>query len=223
VSALPAQLVDGLWRWTARHPEWHPGEFGAEVAAFAVRADGVTLLIDPLLPEGGTRAAVLEALDAIVDGPAAILVTIPYHARSSEELAARYRATIHGHPATAKRLEDASAFRVAEPGAPLPGGARAFAIGRPRRFERPMWLPSQRAVVFGDAVVETGGELRVWAQSAVDEGRRRFHRERFNPTLEPLVALDPRRVLVTHGEPVLEGGRAALAAALVAEPFWHHG
>jgi hypothetical protein len=223
VSALPAELVDGLWRWTARHPEWHPGEFGAEVAAYAVRADGVTLLIDPLLPEGGTRAAVLEALDGIVDGPAAILVTIPYHARSSEELAARYGAAIHGHPATAKRLGDASAFRVAEPGAALPGGARAFAIGRPRRFELPMWLPSQRAVVFGDAVVETGGELRVWAQSAVDEGRRRFHRERFNPTLEPLVGLDPRRVLVTHGEPVLEGGRDALAAALAGEPFWHHG
>jgi hypothetical protein len=223
VSALPAELAEGLWRWTARHPEWHPGEFGAEVAAFALRAGDVTLLVDPMLPEGGARAAVLDALDGIVDGPAAVLVTIPYHARSAEELAARYGATIHGHPATAKRLTDANAFRAAEPGAPLPGGARAFAIGRPRRFELPLWLPSHRAVAFGDAVVETGGVLRVWAQSAVDERRRRFHRERFNPTLEPLVDLDPRRVLVTHGEPILDGGREALAAALAGEPFWHHG
>jgi hypothetical protein len=223
VSTLPVELADGLWRWSARHPEWHPGEFGREVAAFAVRAGGVTLLVDPLLPDDDARAALLEALDEIVGGAVAILVTIPYHARSSEELAARYGATIHGHPATAKRLKTAGGFRIADPEAPLPGGARAFAIGRPRRFEQPLWLPSHRALAFGDAVVETGGELRVWAQSSVDEKRRRFHRERFNPTLEPLVRLDPQRVLVTHGEPVLDGGRDALAAALAGEPFWHHG
>jgi hypothetical protein len=220
MSTLPTELAEGLWRWTARHPEWHPGEFGREVAAFAVRAGGVTLLVDPLVADGGEQ---LEALDAIVDGPVAILVTIPYHARSSESLAARYGATIHGPAATAKRLADAGAFRVADPGAPLPGDARAFAIGRPRRFEQPLWLPSHRALAFGDAVVETGGELRVWAQSSVDEGRRRFHHERFNPTLQPLVDLDPQRVLVTHGQPVLEGGRDALASALAGEPFWHHG
>jgi len=45
------KLTDGLWRWTARHPEWHPGEFGAEVACFAAQAGDTTLLIDPLLPQ----------------------------------------------------------------------------------------------------------------------------------------------------------------------------
>ena len=44
------ELTEGLWRWTARHPEWHPGEFGAEVASFAVQAGNDTLLVDPLLP-----------------------------------------------------------------------------------------------------------------------------------------------------------------------------
>ena len=45
------KITEGLWRWTARHPEWHPGEFGAEVASFAAEAgDGTLLLIDPLLP-----------------------------------------------------------------------------------------------------------------------------------------------------------------------------
>src|SRR5919205_1009145 len=24
-------LDDGLWAWRARHPEWHPGKWGAEV------------------------------------------------------------------------------------------------------------------------------------------------------------------------------------------------
>ena len=56
------ELADGLWRWTARHPEWHPGSWGAEVACFAVDAGDVLLLIDPLLPERSEKM-----LDAIVD------------------------------------------------------------------------------------------------------------------------------------------------------------
>ena len=34
------EIAPGLWRWTARHAEWHPGEWGAEVASFAVDASG---------------------------------------------------------------------------------------------------------------------------------------------------------------------------------------
>jgi hypothetical protein len=218
MSATPQELTEGLWRWTARHPEWHPGEFGAEVASFALRAGDETLLIDPLLPDDDGEA--LSGLDAITDGRVSILVTVPYHARSSETLAARYGATIHGHPATAKRLEDASAFRVAEPGAPLPGGARAYTIGRPRRHEQPLWLPSHRAIAFGDAIAEVDGALRLWADSPVADRRRRFYAERFNPTLQPLVELAPDRVLVTHGQPVLSGGRDALAAAMRADPWY---
>jgi glyoxylase-like metal-dependent hydrolase (beta-lactamase superfamily II) len=208
------QLAEGLWRWTARHPEWHPGDFGAEVASFAVDAGDVTLLIDPLVVEE-------DALDDVAaDRRVAILTTIPYHARSAESLAERYGATIHGHPAVAKRLSSSERFTPIDPESPLPGDARAFTIGSPRRFEMPLWLPSHRALVFGDAVVETAGKLRVWVQS--DERSRRRHTvERFNPTLRPLVDLDPEAVLVTHGEPVLSGGAAALDAALDADPWYH--
>jgi glyoxylase-like metal-dependent hydrolase (beta-lactamase superfamily II) len=222
MTSQPVEIAAGLWRWTARHPEWHPGEFGRRVAAFALRADNETLLVDPLLPEDDP-AQVVEALDALVGARVAILVTIPYHTRSAEPLAARYRATIYGHPATAKRLADASAFRPAKPGDALPGGARAFTIGRPRRSEQPLWLPSHRAVAFGDAVVGVDGGLRVWAHAAVDDRMRRFHRERFAPTLEPLVELGPERALVGHGEPVLSNARAALAAALATDPWTRRG
>ena len=51
VSAEPTELAEGLWRWTAHHEEWHPGEWGSRVASFALDAGDVTLLIDPLLPE----------------------------------------------------------------------------------------------------------------------------------------------------------------------------
>ena len=219
------RLTEGLWRWTARHPEWHPGDFGAEVASFAAQAGDTTLLIDPLLPADPSSA--LAVIDETVTQRLAILITNPYHVRSAEELWQRYRddaeTTIHGHPAAAKRLEDRSAFREIEPGAPLPGGVTAHAIGKPRRHETPLHLPSHSALVFGDAVAEVDGQLVVWTSDKVDAKVERFYRERFNPTLEPLLELDFESVLVTHGQPLLSGGKRALRKALDAKPWYHRG
>jgi hypothetical protein len=219
------QLREGLWRWTARHPEWHPGEFGAEVACFAAQAGDTTLLIDPLLPPESEEN--VKGIEGMLADRLAILITIPYHVRSSEELWRRYakdaETTIHGHPACAKRLTDTSAFHPIEPGVPLPGGVTAHTIGKPRRYETPLHLPSHEALVFGDVVAETEGRLVVWATDKVDAKLERFYRERFNPTLEPLLELPFDAVLPTHGQPVLTKGKEALKKALKAKPWYHHG
>jgi hypothetical protein len=219
------KLTQGLWRWTARHPEWHPGQFGAEVASFAAHAGDTTLLIDPLLPP--EPGEVLETIEGTLADRLAILITVPYHVRSAEELWRRYRGdaetTIHGHPAAAKRLEDRSAFRDIEPGTPLPAGVTARTIGKPRRHEMPLHLPSHDALVFGDAVAEVDGRLVVWTSEKVNAKVERFYAQRFNPTLEPLLELDFDSVLVTHGEPLLGGGKRALRKALDAKPWYHHG
>jgi hypothetical protein len=224
VSAQPEELAAGLWRWTTRHPQWHPGEFGREVACYALRAPEALLLVDPLLPDDGAET-VLETLDdAAGGGPVAILITIPYHARSAEALWERYHrqgASIHGHENVAKRLSDRSRLTATKPGDTLPGGAVAHAIGRPRRTEMPLHLPSHDALAFGDSVVEEGGRLRVWSERRVDDRVRSFHAERFNPTLRPLLELGAGRVLVTHGAPVLSAGTRALAEALDADPWYH--
>jgi hypothetical protein len=216
MTHVPQPVAPGIWRWTARHPEWHPGAFGAEVACFAVEADGVTLLVDPLLPGGAADAETIDALDVLVHGDVAVLVSIPYHVRSAEPLADRYGGPILGHAAVRGRLASTERFRAVAPGETgLPGGAEFHRIGKPVRFEMPIWIPAQRALVFGDAVVETGGELRVWDDKPV------FVREKLNPTLAPLVELGAERVLVTHGEPILADGAAELGRALGREPFWH--
>ena len=223
MGAEPREIATGLWRWTARHPDWHPGAFGAEVASYAL-ADGPWLvLIDPLLPD--PPEPVLGLLDSLVAERVEIVVTIPYHVRSAEALWARLRGraptAIRGHPALARRLSDARGFEALEPGTHGPGGIGAYAIGRPRRYERPVLVASHAALAFGDAVVEVDGALRLWSQEPVDDHKARWYAERFAPTLRPLVALASERVLVTHGEPVMTGATAALAAALEAPP-WHH-
>ncbi len=219
------ELTEGLWRWTARHPVWHPGEFGAEVASFAAKANDTTLLIDPLLPP--EPSSVLAVIDENLGKRLAILITVPYHVRSAEELWSRYRGdaetTIHGHPACAKRLEDRSAFHEIDPDVALPGGVTAHTIGKPRRHETPLQLPSHGALVFGDAVAETGGRLVVWSGEKIDAKVERFYRERFNPTLRPLLELDFDAVLATHGQPLMSGGKRALREALDSKPWYHRG
>jgi hypothetical protein len=223
-TTTPRELTAGIWRWTARHPDWHPSGFGDEVAAFALATADCGLLVDPLLPEEDPEP-VLALIDELAAKRLAVLITIPYHVRSAEEIWRRHpkRTTIHGHPAAVKRLKDTSAFVPIEPGAQtLPARVTAHSIGSPRRYEHPLYVPEHDALAFGDAVVEVDGALRVWEQVPADAKRERWYRERFLPTLEPLLDLDADRVLVTHGEPVLKSGRANLKKALAAEPWSRH-
>jgi len=212
------RLDDGLWAWRGRHPEWHPGKWGAEVVSFAVGEPGRTLLIDPLVPD-----ELAPELDAVVQGDVEILITVPYHVRSAGPVSARYGgAAVWGPPACAKRLPDRSVFREVRPDH-APEGVSAYTIGNPRRYEMPLRISSQRALVFGDAVVGTPDGLRVWEQTDGGARRERWYAERFLPTLEPLALLDIERVLVTHGPSVLHGGRLALRDAFALPPWYHHG
>src|SRR5215208_3823408 len=145
---------------------------------------------------------------------------LPYHVRDAERLRRKHgrRCTIWGHEACASRLAKRTGFHAITPQSELPAGVRAHAIGSPRRQEQPLWIPSHKALAFGDAVIETGGRLRVWEDDLDSEQRTRWYRDRFIPTLKPLLDLGPERVLVTHGDPVLNDGRAKLSSALRSKP-----
>jgi len=228
MTAAAQELSPGLWRWTLRHPEWHPGDFGAEVACFAMRVrDGQTLLVDPLL--SGEEDAVTALLDDLAAGGGTIhvFITIPYHVRSTREIVARYgpdRVRVWGERRAARRLEPGVAVEQPEPGAELPFGGRCFSIGRPRRSELPLWIEDHAALAFGDAVVTTpDGDLRVWSFDKLDERRLAFYRDRFAPTLAPLLDLPVERVLVTHGEPVLHDAARTLRRAVEGRPWYRHG
>ena len=84
------EIAPGIWRWTARHPEWHTRvEWGHEVASLRP-GRGRSVLVDPLLPPPGAprRDEVDCALERLAREASRldIMITIPYHARSAEEL-----------------------------------------------------------------------------------------------------------------------------------------
>jgi hypothetical protein len=203
-------LGGGIWRWQLRHPEWHPRtEFGAKVCCYAVHEGGGTVLIDPLFGDPAE-------LDALIQGEVVVAVTIPYHVRSSAEAVARWGGTVIGHPHVQRRLPDGTPFHGDED---LPLGLVMHRVTRLK--ERPLELPGAKALAFGDRVVGLEGGVRVWLDRPITDARREWFRRTGAPALGHLLDVDFDRVLVTHGEPVLSGGKGALRDALNGEPWYH--
>jgi glyoxylase-like metal-dependent hydrolase (beta-lactamase superfamily II) len=185
------ELAPGLRRWVAYYPEWKD-----DVGSLAVETDDGLVLIDPLDPPREL-------------GPARhVLLTIFWHARSTRDLGAgRIWAPARSLRPLERRGVDAHPVR---PGDELPGGIQALASGR--SGEVVYWLPAQRALVAGDVLL--GGPLRICPDSWIGKAGQAAVREALSPALELPIEL----VLVSHGVPVLAGGRAALRRALDQAP-----
>ncbi len=180
--------------------------------AYLETGDGV-VLIDPLVPPEDEERF-LGALDRDVEragGTVHVLLTIYWHARSARRLVDRYRGRLWA-PAAARAAVERRAGPASDlfrPGDPLPGRVEALPA---RGSEVAFWLPDERALVFGDAVLGAGGgELRLCPEWWRPRGGGHA---RVRETLRPLLHLPVERVLVAHGEPVLQGGHAALARLL---------
>ncbi len=223
---LPLEIAPGLVPWTARHPDWSPdaapggsGDWDPIVGSMLYEPPGEppgsVALIDPLLPWEG-RAEFLSWLDERVAGRrVSILTTVRWHRRDREELAERYkRSAAHAWNAVPRGIEPR----------PLRGAGETL-----------FWLPAVAALVAGDRLIgsgalasrsgdgekdedrEGGGEVarnRLWVcpESWLEDVR--VDRTGLAGLMRPLLELPIERVLVSHGEPVLGDGRAALAHAI---------
>ena len=183
------ELARGLWRWTAPHPDWQDGEgWEREVGCVYYEAPDATVLIDPLVP-ADERERFFDALDRDVERrslPLAILLTCEWHTRSAAELRERY-------PTVSEQ----------------PAGVEPFAVGDVD--ETLWWLPAHATLVAGDVLLGAEGGIAVCPDSWLDE---RSSHDSIRAALRPLLELPVERILVSHGEPVLEHGRAALEVAL---------
>jgi hypothetical protein len=187
------QVAPGLWRWVVTHPEWEPpqqenspADWPAEVGCVAYETPNTLVLIDPLVVDGD-----YGELDDRAAGKdrVAILTTVRWHGRSREELTRRY---------------DASTA--------VPEGVEPFEI--PGAGETIFWIPEHGALVPGDRILgDRPPGLRMCPESWLRylDG---YTREDLRAALRPLLDLPIEMVLVSHGEPVLQDGRAALERAL---------
>lgn len=191
------EIAPRLRRWTARHEEW-----GEDVGALALETDDGLVLIDPIDPPGDLRRA------------EHVLLTVFWHYRSTPSLRAK---RVWASSRTVKALENRS-VSVTDPiakGVLLPGGIEWFETAR--RGELVYWLPDQKAVAVGDVLLGAGAKprptdepLRLCPERWLGQATHADLRE----SLRPLLDLPVQRVLVSHGKPVLRGGKRALADVL---------
>jgi hypothetical protein len=234
------KLAEGIWRWTAPHPDWtpekdRPGGWGRQVGCLYLEAPegdacGV-VLIDPLAPPAGSEEErrFFQALDRDVARSGrrvAILLGNHFHERHAAAFLERYRANPGAslwapRPAVGwLRCEVSHAFLAKDP---LPAGLIPHSIcGLECPGETVFHDPAHRSILCADALIGVGGgRVRVpplsWAERT-PEGERRY-KDHFRENLRPLADLDLDWILVSHGEPVLSRGRDALLEALEA-PAW---
>jgi hypothetical protein len=209
------ELAPGLWRWTGRHPAWgtHSDDWDPEVGCLYYEAADAVVLVDPLVPPED-EARFWRALDRDVERasrPVQILLTTIWHGRSSEAIVERYGGEIWAHEESLGIERETAPTRTFELGAGLPGGVEAFPAVR---YECVLWIPAHAALVFPDVLVgDEAGGVALCPESWLAEGER-GDRAGLRATLAPLLDLPVERLLVSHGEPLLEDGRAALERAL---------
>jgi hypothetical protein len=196
----PRELRSGLWRWTASHPEWRPNagkdspaDWQPEVGCVLYETAGAAVFIDPLAAD---QPPFWRWADERCHGRSVVvLTTIGFHRRSRETFVERYGAS------TSRATRN------------LPSGVEGLPIRR--AGETMFWLPAHRALVPGDRII--GGataRLRLCPESWLRYLPSGMTLDQLREALRPLLELPIELVLVSHGEPVLSDGRAALAGAL---------
>jgi hypothetical protein len=185
-----------LRRWTAWHEEWEE-----DVGSIAVETSDGLVFIDPLDPPADLGA------------PDHVLVTVFWHGRGSSGLGTKH---VWASGPAVKPLAGrgiAVTDRIGE--AQLPGGIEAFPTAR--RGEVVYWLPEYRALAVGDVLLGAGAKPRATGEPlrlCPERWLGKKSHDDLKESLRPLLELPVEQVLVSHGEPVLEGGRAALAGVL---------
>jgi glyoxylase-like metal-dependent hydrolase (beta-lactamase superfamily II) len=195
------ELRPGLWRWTASHPEWdHAQHWGPDVGSVYAELPDAVVVVDPLVPAGEDERF-WSALDRDVERlgvPVRVLLTVHWHERSVAAVLDRYDATL---------------WRPEEKGE-LPEGVRAEIVKGADWVEAMYFLEPHRALVTGDLLIGKNGGLELpieWFPKA----EREWAERELKPELrQRLGALPIELVLVSHGEPVLDEGAAAVDAAL---------
>jgi hypothetical protein len=195
------ELRPGLWRWTASHPEWdHAQHWGPDVGSVYAELPDAVALVDPIVPAGEDEHF-WSALDRDVERlglPVRVLLTVHWHERSVAAVLDRYDATL---------------WRPEEKGE-LPAGVRAEVVKGADWVEAMFFLEPHRALVTGDLLIGKNGGIELpieWFPKA----EREWAERELKPELrQRLGALPIELVVVSHGEPVLGDGAAAVDAAL---------
>jgi len=170
-----------------------PADWPEIVGSVAYEAPDAFVFVDPLVPDEFWPA--LEERVRAHGRPVRVLTTIGFHRRSRDEVVRRFDATTSRAKAS------------------LPEGVATVTIRR--AGETMVWLPGSRALIPGDRLLgDARGGLRMCPPGWLSYLVPGLSYDELREALRPLLDLPVEMVLVSHGRPVLQGGRAAIERAL---------
>jgi hypothetical protein len=195
------EILPGVRHWTAEHPSIH-----TRVSSYALVAERV--LLDPLVPEEGLATL------ADPEAPTDVLLSNRHHWRGCSALREAFGVTVHAPRAGRHEFGADRPVVLYDPGDTLPGGAEVHEVGHLCPDEMALWLPAHGALVLADGVIRhpPDGPLCFVPDALIGEDPgpvKAGLRERYAALAERLA---PEHLLLAHGEPVVGGGAAALAA-----------
>ena len=191
------EILPGVYHWTTVHARW-------DITIHSYWLAQERVLIDPRVPD--------EGLEWFADGPpVAALLTNRHHYRDSGRFHERF-----GCPVLCNRLglhefgagEPVEGF---DPGDALPGGVVALEVGGICPDESALHIPAHRAVAVADGVVRVPDDdpLRFVSDALMDDPART--KAELRDAYRRIAELDFDALLMAHGNPIVSGGREALA------------
>lgn len=179
----------------------HPG-IGTEVSSYFLAEERV--LIDPMVPAEGLSWFAQSR-------PEHALLTSRHHDRQAWQFRAEFGCRIHCGADAVQELQGRGSVDVFSFGDRLPGEITAMEVGAIFPDETALHIPRHRALACGDGVIRVGARpgLRFVPDQFME------HPTETKPALRrayrALLELDFDTLLLAHGDPLIDAGKAALA------------
>ncbi len=191
------EILPAVFHWTTLHPR-----IQIPVSSYYLAEERV--LIDPFVPAAG--------IESLPEPPGNVLLTNRHHYRDSGKFAERFGCTVwcvesglceftHG--------EKVEPFRF---GDDLPGGIHAIEIGAICPDETALLFPGKKMVALADGVVREADGPLIFVPVQYMGDDPEDVKAKLKQSYRRLLERDFDHLLLAHGDPWIEGGKAALRA-----------
>jgi hypothetical protein len=194
-------ILPGVSHWSS----FHEG-IGSDVYSYHLVDERA--LIDPRVPPGGVEAIGSDP------PPAAALLTNRHHYRHSDRFVKAHGITVWCHTDGLHEFKDGPDVSSFEHGVEVVPGITAMAIGSLCPEETAFFIPRNGGIVaLGDSLVEWEGRLSFVPDYHMGDDPDGVKRG-LEAALGHLLELPFEHLLLAHGAPIVENGRAVLEAFL---------
>jgi hypothetical protein len=193
------EIAPGLWHWKALRQS-----IGSEVSSYYLLGERV--LIDPMIPTEG-----LGWFDEH-GRPEHLLMTNRHHDRDAWKLQDAFGCIVHCIRDGLHEVVGRGTVESFEFGDVLPGGVGAYEVDAICPDECALHVPAHRALACADGVVRwpTDGPLSFVPDELMDDPERT--KAGLRDAYRRLLDLDFDRLLLAHGDPMIDGAKDALYA-----------